>query len=121
MSRIGTLQSMAGDALVAAARSSQAVVIGALDRAAGGHNRRTVPLLNRVGRLQLEFVTLMLDDPAQIVDEAYEVLHRLTSLHREFAQRLFDVLDPRDIPVKATSDPRSGRVLPFPAKRASTS
>lgn len=121
MSWIGALQSNMGDALVAAARSTQALVIETLDRTAGGNKHNTVPLLNRVVGLQLEFVSLMLDDPARIVDDGYEVLRRLTSLHREFAQRLFDVVDPRDIPVEVTSAPGSGRVLPFPAKRASKS
>jgi len=121
MAWIESLQGKTGEALVAAARSSQAVVIETLGRVAGGTKHKTVPLLNRVFLLQLEFASLMLDDPAQTVDDGYELLRRLTSLHREFAQRLFEVLDCSEHPVKANPDAASGCVLPFPIKRASTS
>ena len=118
MTWIWTLQSKAGDALVGAARNSQALVIETLDRTAGVSERRALPLLHRVGRLQLAFVRLMLDDPAQFIDEGYELVQRLTSLHREFAQRLFEVVDPRDPSPVVTSDAASGEVLPFPTMRA---
>ena len=121
MAWIGALQSKTGEALVAAARNSQALVIETLDRSAGTSERKTVRLLNRTGRLQLELGSLVLDDPARFIDEGYELLLRLVSLHREFAQRLFEVVDPRDPCVKVTSDAATGRVLPFPSKRASTS
>ena len=121
MTRCGILLSKMSEVLVAVARGSQALVIETLDRAAGVRGRRTPPLLHRVGRLQLELVSLVLDDPARFVDDGYELLRRLTSLHREFAQRMFEVVDPRDLPVKVTSHPTSGRVLPFPTKHACTS
>jgi hypothetical protein len=120
MTWVGTLQGKAGEGLVVAARSSQALVIESLDRAVGVGVRRTVLWWNRVGRFQPESVCLMLDDPAEFVDDGYEVLQRLISLHREFAQRLFEVVDPRDLSVRARSDAGTGHVLPFP-KRASTS
>ena len=121
MTWIGALQNKTGEALVAAARSSQALVIETVDRAAGVGQRKTVRLLNRVGRLPLELGSLVLDDPAQLVDAGYELLQRLVSLHREFAQRLFEVVDPRERSLKVTSDAAAGHVLPFPTKRASTS
>ena len=62
-----------------------------------------------------------LDDPAQFVDDGYQVLQQLTSLHREFAQRLFEVVDPRDLDVKVTSVAATGQVLPFPTRWAATS
>jgi hypothetical protein len=118
---ISTLQSKTGDVLLAAARNSQALVIETLDRTAGASERKSLPLLHRVGRLQLAFASLMLDDPAQFVDEGYELVQRLTSLHREFAQRLFEVVDPRDLSPVVTSDAASGEVLPFPSRRVYTS
>ncbi len=84
------------ETLFAAARTSQALVIQCLDRTAGADNRGVTPLLNRLGRVHLQLSGLMLDDTARFVDEGYEHLQRLTALHREFAQRLFEVLDPRD-------------------------
>jgi hypothetical protein len=121
MAWIVRLQGKTGEALLAVARSSQALVIETLDRTAGASERKSLPLLHRVGRLQLAFVRLMLEDPAQFVDEGYDLFQRLTSLHREFAQRLFEVLDPRGPFPTVTSDAPSGDVLPFPTRRVHTS
>jgi len=121
MAWIGTLQRKSGEALFAAARNSQALVIEALDRTARVRGRRELPLLNRISQLQHELVSLLLDDPAQFVDDGYQVLQQLTSLHREFAQRLFEVVDPRDLDVKVTSVAATGQVLPFPTRWAATS
>jgi len=120
MTRCGILLSKMSEVLVAVARGSQALVIETLDRAAGVRGRRKLPLLHRVARLQLEFASLVLDDPARVVDDGHELFQRLTSLHREFAQRMFEVVDHRELPVKVTSHATSGRVLPSPTQRAST-
>jgi hypothetical protein len=37
----------------------------------------------------------LVGEPAELVDDSYALVERLTRLHREFAQRIFEVLDPR--------------------------
>lgn len=48
-----------------------------------------------------------LDAPATAVDDAYALTIRLTDLHREFAQRLFDVLAPPVDPEAARDEQTS--------------
>jgi hypothetical protein len=106
-----------GDALIAAARTSQAFVIQSLDRTAGADERGILPFMNRVGRVNLQVAGLLFDDTARFVDDGYEFLQRLTALHREFAQRLFEVLDSRDPSLAANTEAENGGVLPFPTRR----
>ncbi|MBC7633892.1 hypothetical protein [Aeromicrobium sp.] len=52
--------------------------------------------MSRLVHFELDVIGKALADPAQFVDQTYDVLERLVVLHREFARRLFEVLDARD-------------------------
>ena len=73
--------------LLRTARAAQAVVIGSFDRvAAVGPVRWAIDA-------QLEILERVVPEPADTVDSQYRLVANLLDLHREFAQRLFDVVD----------------------------
>ena len=87
---------LAHDLTIRAARSSQALTISALDRLVPRSGLRR-GLLSR----SFELTSAVVGEPAALVDEQYELVERLTRLHREFAQRLFEVLEPPGPPADA--------------------
>ena len=117
MKWIGTVQHQVDQALVATARSCQALVIESLDRAVRSPNRRAVRIGTRLGQLQLALGSQLLEGPAGVVDDNYVLLQRLTALHREFAQRLFEVMGAHGGTPPA-SDEGTGQLLQFRPDRA---
>jgi hypothetical protein len=109
--------------LVGTARSTQALVIEGVARLVGTQPGRPLAPTELLRRLHREIWTLLVDDPAKFVDDSYDLALRLLALHREFAQRLFDVLDPEADASETPAEPDLGRVLAFPTgevKRAQT-
>lgn len=89
------------EAAFVAARSSQAAAIAAFDRLLGSHRSRpNQQLIPRALRSRLEAHRRVSGGPAELLDDFYSLLERLLALHREFAQRLLEVLeaDPPDVP-----------------------
>lgn len=93
--RVSGVQDWTGATLLAAARSVQAVAVESFDRsiAAGERTPFARGVRSAAGTRDLEerFVATC----AEVLDDTYEVAQRLLTLHREFAQRLFEVLETR--------------------------
>ena len=87
------------------ARTAQAAVITGLDACVGA-TRGAGDLVGRALRAPHGLATLVVGRPADVVDDHYLLLTRLLALHREFAQRLFEVLDREDDDADAADDPR---------------
>jgi hypothetical protein len=118
MNWITDLRPKVDTGLLMAARTSQALAIVSLDSALGLAARSRVVPVQLLKRLNSDIGKRLVGDPAAFLDESYDVTQRLLDVHREFAQRLFEVLDPRpDVNTKAP-EPSLGRVLPFPARVA---
>jgi hypothetical protein len=79
-------------ALVATARSSQALVIESLDRVVRTPHNRALRTATQLARPQLGLLSQLLEGPAGAIDDNYDLLQGLTALHREFTQRLFEVI-----------------------------
>ena len=121
MKWIRTARHVADEALLTVARGSQAAVIGALDRVLAGPRAKPGTLSERVRKVQFGLADVVVGDSARAVDESYGLAQRLLDLHREFAQRLFDVADPRERPGEtdsAAEPAESAHILPFPAARS---
>lgn len=106
-------QDRLGQRTVTTARTSQAFAIAAMDRLVGSTPEEP-SVVSRILQVELDVVGAVTGEPGRVVDQSYDVLQRLVVLHREFARRLFEVVDARDEGV-ATSD-RRGRlatVLPL--------
>ena len=80
---------------LSAARQSQAFVILAVDRVARHEDSRSPRLLGRLLRAQLDVTGMLVGDPNKFVDSAHAYALDLVSLHREFADRLFEAIDTR--------------------------
>ena len=103
----------ADGALLVAARKSQAVVIETVDRVVDVGGNKAPWLVALLVRVPADFGRLLLEDPAKAVDDGYDLLQRLTGLHREFAQRLFEIVDPQARPTVEATDRGDSVVLPF--------
>jgi hypothetical protein len=79
------------------ARNSQALVLVATDRMARNADTGNARALGRLWAVQLNLAELVFDEPVSLADEAYLHLQSLVDLHREFAHRLFEALDTRDL------------------------
>ena len=114
------LRHRADQVLLALARNSQAIVIESLDRLVGTGGKRVSSASARFRALQFELGSVLVEEPRDFIDDGYDLLQRLLGLHREFAQRLFDVLDNRDgLAATHPGDP-GAQVLPFHSRRAQT-
>ena len=116
MTWIDPVRHQLDQALVATARSSQALVIESLDRAVRTPKRRVRGIATRLGRPQLGLVGQLLEGTAGFIDDNYELLQRLTALHREFTQRLFEVMGSHRV-IPPTVDQGTGQLLPFRSDR----
>ena len=116
MKWIGTVRHQLDQALVATARSSQALLIESLDRAVRPPNNRALRTATRLARLQLGLGSQLLEGPAGIIDDNYDLLQRLTALHREFTQRLFEVMGSHGV-IPPAVDQGTGQLLPFRSER----
>ena len=125
MNWTASLRRSADDALLAVARRSQALVIETVDRVVGVRQGKPATPLKSLTRLEFALWCALVRDPAKLVDERYELAQSLWALHRQFAQRLFDVTDPA-MAAKATLEydqleydqgGTTASVLPFPVGR----
>ncbi|RHW26275.1 hypothetical protein D0Z08_15025 [Nocardioides immobilis] len=94
MGWVSTWHHELGRFTVAAARTTQAAAIGALDRALGSPGS-LVGRASRLRHLQLDLLERIVD-PAEVMEETYETVERLVALHHEFARRVVEVVDTRD-------------------------
>ena len=101
---------------VDSARTAQAGVISAFDRllSSGPAEGKLVGLALH---LQLDVLALVIGQPAVAVDRQYRFVAGLLELHREFAQRLFDVVEGPDVEAPVThSDPGLAPVVHLRAR-----
>lgn len=120
MNWTASLWHSADDALIALARSSQALVIEAADRTVGVREGRPMASLQRLTGVKFELWYAMLNDASRLVDERYALMQSLWALHREFAQRLFDVMDPAKATRERDCEAGTASVLQFPVGRSIT-
>lgn len=118
MNWITDLQPKLDSGLLTAARTSQALAIVSVDSTLGLAARSRVVPVQLLKRLNSEIGKRLVGDPAELLDESYALTRRLLDLHREFAQRLVEVVAPRPGMSTEAADPSSGQVLPFPARVA---
>lgn len=104
--------------LLLTARTSQALAIVSVDSALGLAARSRVVPVQLLKRINSDIGKRLVGNPAAFLDESYAVTQRLLDVHREFAQRLVEVLDPRPDTSTEAPGPPSARVLPFPASVA---
>jgi len=108
MDVLSTVQDRLGGASLDTARITQAMTIEGIDRVArcfAGVARALPPAVSPDPKLLGRVVS----GPAVLVDRQYALAGRLLGLHREFAQRLFDVLGARG------SNDTVGEITPVPA------
>jgi hypothetical protein len=118
MNFVAAVAQQADEALFTVARSSQALVIASLDRAVSIRDSRSSVIPGFIKR-PLEATMLLARDPARYVDDGYDRLERLLQLHREFTQRLFEVVDPGDEGLTAKEQrPSAARVTHMADRRA---
>ena len=86
---------------------------------AAGRKHPLVPA-ERLTRVSSEIGGRLVGDPAKFVDDAYTVAQTLVDLHREFTQRLIELLDTGPAENMGSPDQVSGLVLPFPTRLAKT-
>jgi len=96
--RLATLGRTGQRLTLRTARQSQALVIVAVDRLARNSETEHPRPLGRLWSLQLDLAGIVLGEPAHVVDSAYVQLQRLVALHREFAHRLLEAIDARELP-----------------------
>ena len=111
----------ADDAIVAIARRTQGLAIESLDRAVGVRRGKPATPLQLLTRLEFALLSVFVHDTAKLVDERYELAQSLWALHREFAQRLFDVADPRQANLEPATATRDATIVSFPDRRARAS
>jgi hypothetical protein len=80
-----------------AARNSQALVIGMADRVARNAESGDPRAIGRLWAAQLNVAGILLGEPVSLADEGYQHVQKLVELHREFAHRLFEAVDTRDL------------------------
>jgi hypothetical protein len=105
------LRHRANEITLTAARRSQAVVIYAVDRLARTSPHGAPRLVGRLWTMQLRAMDAVLNQPADLLDDAYVLTGRLVELHRQFAQRLLEAMDTRN---DATSPTREDDGSPAP-------
>lgn len=80
-----------------AARQSQGVLIMLVDRLARDEETQRPRPLGRMWRVQLDIAGLTIGEPTRVVDAAFAHSQQLLSLHREFANRLFEAIGTREL------------------------
>jgi len=80
-----------------AARNSQALVIAVTDRLARNGETGDPRAIGRLWVAQLNLAEIVLGEPVALAEEGYQHVQRLVELHREFAHRLFEAFDTRDL------------------------
>lgn len=108
MDVLSTVQDRLDDASLDTARIAQAMAIDGFDRVARGF-AGVVRALPAAVSPDPKLVARVVSGPADLVDRQYALVGRLLGLHREFAQRLFDVLGARE------SNDTVGEITPVPA------
>lgn len=96
------------------ARCTQALGIALVDRLARDASSERPRLLGRVWRVQLDLAGTVWGEPVDVVDRTYGYVQSLTALHREFAHRLFEAVDIREL--RAPGQRAGGNVIPFAAR-----
>jgi hypothetical protein len=81
------------------ARHSQALVIVLVERLARDGETQRPRVLGRLWRVQLDLAERVLGEPTRIVDAPYAHWQHLLALHREFASRLIEAIETRELPV----------------------
>ncbi len=84
------------------ARTSQALVIAGVDRFARSESGRP-RILGRLWGVQLDVAGALSDEPARLIDGAYAQAQQLLMLHQEFAHRVLEAMDARELPIKQMS------------------
>lgn len=105
------------DVLLLATRRSQAWVIVGVDQLARDDRERPRPL-GRLWRFQLNLLASLVGEPSGIVDQSYGHLQQVLALHREFGQRLLEILETLETPDHSPAAPsaaESAQVIPFAA------
>jgi hypothetical protein len=88
---LSQVQERFDEASLTAARLAQAVTIEGFDRLVRVRRSLSQALPAAVSRDQ-KLIPRLVSHQADLVDRQYALIGRLLDLHREFAQRLFDVL-----------------------------
>lgn len=117
MRRLARLTRATEQSTLRAARESQAAVIAMVDRLARDDKTRRPRPLGRVWRVQLDLAGTAFGEPTRLVDAAYAHAQQLAALHREFAHRLFEAMDTRE--VSAPAPEFSGNVVPLARRSGS--
>ena len=113
-----SVQERFDEASLTTARFTQAMAIGGFDRlvrAVTGVSRA----LPAAARPNTELIARMVSHQADLVDGQYALVGHLLGLHREFAQRLFDVLgadESKDTIGEITAPPANVVALHAPRK-----
>lgn len=94
-----TLALAAEQSTLRVARQSQALVIVLVERLARDGETQQPRPLGRLWRAQLDLAERVLGEPTRVVDAPYAYWQQLLALHREFASRLFEAIDARELPV----------------------
>jgi hypothetical protein len=115
---LGELQQRVEARVLESARTAQAGVIASLAGVTGAGPGEVKPFGWLAGA-QLEMLALVFADPARAIDRQYRFVARLLDLHREFAQRLFDVVEQLDGPGPEVHRDLA-RVVRLDSRRAST-
>lgn len=113
---MSVIQDRADETLMSVTRSTQAALIESFDRTIG-HDTR-LPGTRRFKALRSHADRWLLEEPAARLDHNYELFQRMLALHREFAQRMFEVLDSRDTMPGTEPAGATCQVLPFTSPRA---
>ena len=117
MNVVSSMQERIGDASLETARVTQAMAIEGFDCLTRGLVG-VVRALPKPASPDPERMAFYISKEAQLVDRQYVVLGRLLDLHREFAQRLFDVLGARETKDTMTDDSAlSADVVPLQSAR----
>jgi hypothetical protein len=99
------------------ARNSQALVIVMTDRLARKAETGDPRAIGRLWAVQLNLAEILVGEPVSTADEAYRHVQKLVELHREFAHRLFEAFDTRDL--LTASDPAESNVIQMPSRLGS--
>ena len=97
-----------------AARNSQALVLVVTDRLARNADTGDPRVIGRLWGAQLKLAELVIDQPVDLADEAYQHVQRMVELHREFVHRLFEAFDTRDL--LAEPGPATSNVIKMPSR-----
>ena len=108
MDVLSTVQDRLDEASLDTARITHAMAIDGFDRVARGFAGIARALPAAVSP-DPKLLARVVSGPAVLVDRQYALVGRLLGLHREFAQRLFDVLGARG------ANDTVGEITPVPA------